>query len=384
MTTKTSQKTEDMLDQTFQNFDSEQTMNTQTSSGGSPIKPSSSSNIKLIIALGVGCVGIAGYIMFIRPQMAANDIKASSGIQPAQIAQVAPPPPVVQPPVQQPEPAPAPVVVPPVEVNNNQQVAQVQQPEVQPSVNINAQIPEQNNAPQVQVQVPNATVDIKPQQVVDQSQQPVINQQGQVNITPTNNGVVDVSVAQNNKTPQVDVKVEVPNQTANLVVDDIVAKFDKLEKQNTEFKNIVTDIDGRLTTIQNGLTEQKDFNQKVESRLEALETKPATSNVKANKEAAKNVEAKKSETKKVVTKAKSEKTEVVIKEKDVTEKITIKAKQPQKVDIHSVYGGRVWIKNGDGSLSTYSAGDKLPNGEIIKVVDDENLEIVTDVRVIKN
>ena len=55
----------------------------------------------------------------------------------------------------------------------------------------------------------------------------------------------------------------------------------------------------------------------------------------------------------------------------------------QKVEIHSIYGGRVWTKNEDGSLSTFTVGDKLPNGEIIRRIDDENFTVSTNKKTIK-
>lgn len=377
MTTKTSQKTEDMLDQTFQNFDSEQTVNTQTSSGGTPPKSGGNSNTKLIIALGVGCVLIAAYVMFLRPSaspqqppktnvenLATNEVKPSETVAP-QVAPAPMPEPVVNVAIQ----------TAPQGNTPNDTAAGTQTNLSNQGVQIPVETP-QPVAPQIQIQTPIqvASVDIQqPSTPVT----PVTNDQTQISIQPAQ-PTVSIDVNSSNKSNQVDVTVEnQPKQVANAVIDDIVSKFDKLEKQNTEFKAIVTDIDGKLTTIQSTMTEQKDFNQKVETRLEALESKGQKPKVTANPKTENSAKV-------IKSKAKVEKTEVVIKEKDISEKITVKAKQPTKVDIHSVYGGRVWVKNSDGSLSTYSAGDKLPNGEIIKIVDDENLEIVTDVRVIKN
>lgn len=395
MTSKTSQKTEDMLDQTFQNFDSEQTV-TATQGGGGSTPGNKSSNVKLMIGLGAACILISGYVLFVRPAMDTQNSQQSGMIPPAQQVSVNVPQTQEQPPVQntvapqQPQqnemqnpPQVQPVVQQPIDVQPQQPVVNAQLPQV--NQNIQQQMPieaqqmvqPQNVNPTVaetSVQQPNQIQPLQNenQQVVNQQQtapqnvamNDLANKPNQVNQPIT------VDVVQNGQ-QQVEVKVEQPKVVANYVVDDIVSRLDK---QNAEFKAVFTDIDGKLVSIQNTLTEQKDINQKVDTRLTALEGKTT----QGSKEApVKPVVQKQS-------KPKVQKTEVVIKEKDVTEKITIKSKSPAKVSIHSIYGGRVWVKNPDGSLSTYSAGDKLPNGETIKVVDDENLEIVTDSRVIKN
>lgn len=391
MTSKTSQKTEDMLDQTFQNFDSEQTVTaTQGGGSGTPTQPKNN-NVKLIIGLGVGCILISGYLLVLRPSLDAQNANQNASIPPAQQVAVNVPPPAE--PVQVPQPAqePAPVAVvqqPETLAPQIQPVQTVGQADVQPqSAIVNVQVTGQPaqvvNPVQQQMaieqpvstllnnaQVPNINVQPQAQIVQPQVQgQEMVAQPIQQDAIQKQQSVV-VDVAQNGQ--QVDVKVEQPKVVANFVVDDIVARLDK---QNSEFKAIFTDIDGKLVSIQTSITEQKDINQKVDSRLTALESKSVVGTAAVTPK--KPVAVKQS-------KPKTEKTEVVIKEKDIVEKVTIKTKTPTKVSIHSIYGGRVWVKNSDGSLSTYSAGDKLPNGEVIKVVDDENLEIVTDTRVIKN
>jgi flagellar basal body-associated protein FliL len=62
-------------------------------------------------------------------------------------------------------------------------------------------------------------------------------------------------------------------------------------------------------------------------------------------------------------------------------KENVKTEYPE-VKIHSIFSGRVWIKNADGSLSTYAEGEKLSDGELIKKIDDDKNEIITDKRVI--
>lgn len=54
-----------------------------------------------------------------------------------------------------------------------------------------------------------------------------------------------------------------------------------------------------------------------------------------------------------------------------------------KMRIYSVYSGRAWFKNQDGTLSTYAVGDRLPTGEIVKRIDDSTEDVITDKRVIR-
>ena len=65
------------------------------------------------------------------------------------------------------------------------------------------------------------------------------------------------------------------------------------------------------------------------------------------------------------------------------EQLKNRLKNNQKLEIHSIYGGRIWTKNEDGSLSTFTVGDKLPNGEIIRRIDDENFTVSTNKKTIK-
>ncbi len=54
-----------------------------------------------------------------------------------------------------------------------------------------------------------------------------------------------------------------------------------------------------------------------------------------------------------------------------------------KYKIHSLYAGRVWIANSDNTHSNFSVGDRLPEGETIKGVDMDKGVISTDRGIIK-
>lgn len=47
--------------------------------------------------------------------------------------------------------------------------------------------------------------------------------------------------------------------------------------------------------------------------------------------------------------------------------------QSASIEIHSIYGDRVWLRNSDGTLTTYTKGDRLPNGEIISAVEPNRI-----------
>ncbi len=92
--------------------------------------------------------------------------------------------------------------------------------------------------------------------------------------------------------------------------------------------------------------------------------------------------------KKKSTKAKSKKDSSVLFEKSLP---VVKEEKLPKVEdveikgynIYSMYSGRFWIKNYDGTLSSFAIGDKMPNGEKIKKVDMDAKLVKTDKGFIK-
>ena len=339
MTTKTSQKTEDMLDQTFANFDQEVTgAETQTESPGkvAPNAGKKSSNLILFIGLGVAAVGSIGYLFILKPMLQPQQIQQVQQVQQVQPAQM----PVV---VQQ-VPVTAPIVVAPVEV---------------------AQVPVVAATP-----VASAPIVVAP---VEVAQVPVVA------ATPVaNTQTATVPMVKSSEVKPSSVQVAGVSQ-ATVVVDELKNMF---EQQSNEFRTVLTDVDSRVTVIEGALTEQKTVNENVDKRLVALEVKKTKhvikSTVSRTHKAASIV--KKSEKESIVDKS------ILV---DKTTSVAVKQKEEIKssyanIDFHSIYGGRVWLKNKDGSLSTFSAGDKLPTGETIKKINDETFEVTTDKIVIKN
>jgi hypothetical protein len=387
MSTK-SQKTEDMLDQTFANFDSEvtgaETQQTQAADvkGGGAKK---SNNMIVFIGAGVAAVGAVGYLFFIKPMLAPapqaprTEIKAPVSLpkpveqKPAEVA------PVAQNPVEQKPAEVAPVVAPANPVNPAEPVAaKVETPAVA------------NNPAN-----PPSPLDVKAEAPVNAA---MVNQPAKVE------AVVPAKV----ETPKVETaKVEAPkvagvNAQSVAVVDDLKSMFDK---QTSEFKTVLTDIDSRVGTLESAVTEQKDLNNKFDQRITALESKKPVAAVKTVKTAPVDgaeaptapvhakAKAHHSKKKVAVVKAKaSADASVLIDKSTEVQKAKVESVKTEKAEksnlpqiaLHSIYGGRLWVKNTDGSLSTFSAGDRLPTGETIKSIDDEKFEVHTDKRVLKN
>lgn len=187
------------------------------------------------------------------------------------------------------------------------------------------------------------------------------------------------------------------NQQLN-VVDNLQKMF---EKQNESFKNSLTDLDSRVSALEDSNKEQakvnQEFNQRI-SKLEKLnhlkvENYKNLDTSKMNEEKHQPIKhfIKHDENRVIRHVAKEEKhvnnSNVLINkrnmkpiQKEVEQKQESVSLQP--LHIYSIYSGRVWIKNSNGSLSTYSVGDRLPTGEIIKKVDNDKLEIITNMRTI--
>jgi hypothetical protein len=449
MSTKNTQNTEDMLDQTFANFDSQVTGIEEEVSNKKPVAATGGkSNMMLFIAAGIAAVGAIAYIVVIKGGML-------DGGQPAPVqpqAQVAPANPG--------QPA-----TPTVDTNAPQLPGAT--PTVPPVDASNPAVPGLPQAPQL----PGApAIPVPP--VVDATA-PVVPPTPPVDASvPTAPVIPEVKVEAPQVAPTIpkapEVKVEVPAVTApvaNTSVPSLPAvKIDNLkaigvkpsagvgsessasimlaeelksmfERQTSEFKTELTDVSTRVGAIESAVTEQKDINKKVEERLVKLENGAVVPAGKSKLEAIKIKSAKQAEEKKaeesaskeeeekpVVKQKYSKKKEVAVakKVKPTTtkkevkptsvkeeakeakddsllidksepsapvsvkkskEKEVVKVNMP-KIEVHSIYGGRAWVKNADGSLATYEVGDTLPTGEKIKKVNDDAFEIVTDKRTI--
>ncbi len=385
MSTKNSQKTEDMLDQTFANFDTQVTgMDAQTGdAGGQGNKgeptggaKKKSSNTVLFIAAGVAAIAVVGYLFVLKPMMAEPEYT---------------PPPMAAKQNNQPKPE-AP------KAPEAQPVAEAPQVPVVPNV---AEAPKAPEVPAAVPQMPNlpgANVSVPQVPAV-----PNVAEAPQVPVVPTVPNVAEAPKAPEvpavpqmpvvpDLTKAVDPKVNAANSTSVAAVEELKSLFDA---QTSEFRTVLSDIDMKLTGIESNVQKQNEINSKVEERLTALESGKKSSVVK-KAESKKEDESDKAVVVKKVVKpvkkvVKSEPTvknaasdsEVLVdKSSSVVTKKEVKASLPE-VNVYSVYGGRVWVKNADGSLSTYSVGDEIVAGEKIKNINDETFEVVTNKRSIK-
>lgn len=371
MSDKTSQRTEEeMLDQTFVGYDEEMTVQTEDGakdSGAAPAAPvdaaakKKNQNLMLGAVVGIGAVAVLGF-KFLggsspAPQQVQEPMQQAPQQQQAQ-APVAPPVAATTEPVQVPVPVAAVVVPTPVAVP----VAPVAVEPVAsaPVVDPVAQYTGNTSAatlPKVEIK-PEVKPEIKPEVVVEK-------------------------VA----------AVTATNAEANSSNEKLLAQFqDMLDRK----------YDPKFNKIEKALEEQKEFNKSIEERFARLEagksTKVVSKSVSSNdSETTEPKVVKKIVRRPVVIRQKTEREvnvnkpvikhedgEVLIDRSSLKTKPEIQRIEPvyPKVEIHSVYSGRIWTKNADGTLSTFAVGDRLPTGEVIKKIDEEKEKITTDKRVI--
>ena len=181
-------------------------------------------------------------------------------------------------------------------------------------------------------------------------------------------------------------------QTAH--VDELRSLFDK---HSIEIDKLDIRVTALETKFDKSIQEQLAINKRVEERLSKLESggesKSSSSNsINSSKQkaSAKNTQRKR------VKKASAQKTtsttsKVTVSNEPSLESTTIvdkrdvvavaKPKQ-QNLEIHSVFSGRLWIKNSDSTLSTFAVGEAIPGGEKIKRIDEIGRKIYTDKRAI--
>lgn len=373
MSEKTSQKTEEeMLDQTFGEYDEEITVDTSTATGdGSSkavVKKKNNTNAIIIGVVGVLAVGVVG----------AKFLSSSNA--PAQQEPVVAPQPVAEAPVVSPTPEPvAPVVGEPVA------------PTVPPEATVTPVVPEENNdVAAVEPVVPNTPT--LPE--VGQVPTPPVEQPAPVAETPVVPTPEPVAPVVKPEPAKVDVASNPNVLSGNAQQSDLVNQIQSMfDKQNQDFKGALSDINGKITNVEKVLNDQQKINLSVEERLSRLEagksvvykekTTTTTTNIvkKPKKKAPKKAPVKPVSNDVLIDKSANESSSIILetdKEKDV---VKVEPKL-QGIEIHSVYAGRIWTKNADGSLSTFVTGDRLPSGEVIKKVDDEKFQVTTDKRVI--
>lgn len=374
-----SQKTEEeMLDQTFGTYDAEmtaepdaETVNTTTSKTVTTAKKPMNSNV--IIAGGVGLAAIA----FLGYKFMAAPAQPQQQQQVQQVQPLTPVAPVVQ------QTAVAPVVAttttettvqPQADTSAAAQYLSNSNPLAPKAdkVETAAVVAPQPEAPKTEVKVDEPKVE--PVKTVVKTE--VQTQQPKVDVT-LNPNVVASNAAQSGLTSE------------------LKSLFDK---QTQEIKGAVENVGNRVDKLEQTVAKQESTNKSIESRLQNLENGKVVKVVKTTV-------TEDSDVKPVKHVVKHNRKPVVVRHRHITTKVAKEPKQEssvlidksvnstvlvndkvdsgyQNIEIHSVYGGRVWTKNKDGSLSTYAVGERLPSGEIIKKIDDDKFKVITDKRTI--
>ncbi len=384
MSDKTSQRTEEeMLDQTFVGYNEEMTVETQDSTkgegqvagSGKDTKGGKNKNILIYGAMGVAALGIVGYKLM--PSLTAP-----------------PPPPMpTQPQVTQEVAA---VTTEPIQLSENAQQNNSAVNLVERDDPV-AQFTENSTTTTTVVTEPVVTEPVVAAPVVAE---PVVAEP--VVAAPVVAAPVTTATTTQVTTEKVSI---VDNSAAASSNERLLSQFqDMLDRK----------YDPKFDKIEKSLNEQKDFNKSIAERLARLEegkstkvvaTKTSSSTTTDFAKSENNYSGEKKAVKRIVRRP------VVIKKKiesnvttvnkitniegdevliDRVTTTTTKVKpviqkiEPvyPKIEIHSVYSGRIWTKNMDGTLSTFAVGDKLPTGEIIKKIDEDKEKITTDKRVI--
>lgn len=236
---------------------------------------------------------------------------------------------------------------------------------------------------------------------------PELEMNGNVLVLPTIPDSINQTIL-----PSFPTQVESPSIANNLVQTELVSQLQKMfEKQTLEIKDSIGEIDKKVVSLEQELNkatkEQKDINKSLEERLAKLESGKQTKDVnEESKTAADKAEEKKEvkpapkpkpkpkpvakpapkpKPKPVAKPKRANKGSDVLVDKSSTRQRTSKNRNAQPradVKIHSIFSGRVWTRNADGSLSTFTVGERLPNGEVIKQVGSDRI-ITTSGRVIR-
>jgi hypothetical protein len=367
MSDKTSQRTEEeMLDQTFGGYDEEMTVQTETGAAKAGPVPATDAaakkkknDILLYSGVGVAAVCIIGY-KFLSPSAPQAEVQQPPAQAQTATQQAAPTPTVVaSSPVVATTPMPA--QVDPLATSTDSAAAQFLNKAETPVVPVVAPVPTvvvpvtPVVAPTPEVKAAIAAIAPVAPVVVNQEVAPGLN-------------VVDVK-----KLPVV---TSANNQTQEQN-SSLISQFQEmLEKK----------YDPKFEKIEKSLDEQKVFNKTIEERLARLESGKPTKVVKVDNVVTENksseVKHEVKHVKKVVKFVKHVNKDILLdnnKSSERAKSTKVESVYP-KIEIHSVYSGRVWTKNNDGTLSTYTVGDRLPTGEVIKRIDDEKSEVTTDKR----
>lgn len=400
---------EELLQNTFQNFKTQEDTeepDTSNDDSDSPKKAGGKKNMNAIIGVGAVAVVLVGYI-FLKPMLLSKPVQqvqnkpavnvavnqpsnqGSQG-QPDVNISVGQPMPNPNQPIQPSVPAVIPSVIP-----TPNQPAQT----VDPLAQLNAGLSNQGqNNPNAQGSQGVAPVDKFFNETTQAGQPSVPSVNVGVGVPNGSNGInngINISANPNGSTI---VTPTAANTTSDVVVSDLQMR---MESQNNEMRSMLNGIDSRVGILESKLNEQSNLNDQVDKRLVALENgkvdkrSSEVKNVTTNSATPKPVRKAAPVVKKAEVKQDKE---LVIQDANILvdkggvkpvvqapKKVAPESENLAPVKIHSIYGKRIWTSNSNGTLSTYTEGDKLPTGEVIKTINDNNFTVVTNLRkIVKN
>ena len=383
MAENTGERTADLVNQTFEGFDSEMTAapteNNVGKNEGDLKKKKLNQNLLIFGGVGIASVIVVGYMLLHKnpQQESQHNVLQKQVAQQPQVAQN------VTPQIQNNQ---APVAVAPAPV-----VQVDAQPVAQASGSL-ADLMAKSLAEKGSAVQPAQPA--QPAQPVQQAQQkinslpsggsaPVV-----ASLAPAVNAVAPVAAP--TPVPVVKSPVAAPAPVVNAVGNQPAQQLALIQ----ELKVMLED---QTKDLNNKFEEQRVFNTNIDKRISVLESK--SSNSLSNEKHVVKHEVHHIAAKKVVVNKVTHKSSESHLEKVATEKATeisdgvklplsnVKAEETKtvypKIDIYSIFSGRLWIKNPDGSLLTFTEGDSLPDGEIIQKISDEDNSVKTNVRTIK-
>lgn len=330
-------------------------------------------NLILYTVVGIALAGLAykGYDMYF----------GSNNTNPQPQQQVTAPV-AVQPPVEAPKPVEPPVpVAPPV------------QPEQQPV----APVTNENSAPvptpaQTEGQIPNlgggASVPVTPTAPINTAEQPpalngnVGNPElnlGQNNPPPVNVNPVNPMVSQD--APKETIDSSTKDSIDKLIdrIDSMDDSFSKINETMDSVKEMVSTHDTKINSLDERVTKLEDAIKSHETKLADLQENKMDK-VKAKPANVKPVVKKKSTVKKSTSSHRNSVSLVGDREDRVVRKSSSSHTTKSKASsggssygysIQAVLPGRAWVKNPNGTTSTYSTGDVLPNGNKVGKIDPD-------------
>lgn len=186
-------------------------------------------------------------------------------------------------------------------------------------------------------------------------------------------------------------------QTAH--VDELRSLFDKHSVEIDKLDIRVTALEAKFDK---SVQEQMSINKRVEERLAKLEAGGVSKAASSNSNSSSSSATKSSQGGSVAKNTQRKRVKKASTQKSTTSKVTVSnepslesttlvdkrdvvsASKPKQesIDIHSVFSGRLWIKNSDSTLSTFAVGEAIPGGEKIKRIDELGRKIYTDKRVV--